>query len=304
MRFKRLDLNLLVALDVLLAERSITRAARRLNLSQSATSGVMARLREYFDDELLVQVGRNMVPTPLADSLAQPVRSVLLQIQSTIETKPGFDPLTSERHFRVVASDYPATVILAECARQLKLRAPGVTLETIAPDDAAFQLLERAEVDLLIMPTSFLSDEHPRETLYEDSYTCAVWKDNSIVGDTLTLEQYMALGHVTVRFGANRQAAFEENFLTGAGLARRIEVTAASFSTQPQFIIGTDRAATMHLRLARVFAGYYPLRLLALPVEIPSLQMSMQWHKSMDKDLSHMWLRALLRELALPVSHA
>ena len=95
MRFNRLDLNLLVALDVLLAEKSITRAARRLNLSQSATSGVLARLREYFKDELLVQVGRTLILTPLAISLADPVRKVLLQIQATIEIKPQFEPSTA-----------------------------------------------------------------------------------------------------------------------------------------------------------------------------------------------------------------
>src|SRR5215207_203605 len=104
MRFNRLDLNLLVALDALLSEKSITRASRRLNLSQSATSGVLARLRDYFKDELLVPVGRNLILTPLAVSLVDPVRDVLLQIQRTIEIKPEFDPATATREFRLFAS--------------------------------------------------------------------------------------------------------------------------------------------------------------------------------------------------------
>ena len=298
MRFKKLDLNLLVALDVLLAELSITRAARRLNLSQSATSGVLARLRDYFDDEILVRVGRAMVATPLAESLAAPVRNVLLQIQSTIETKPGFDPATSARHFTVIASDYPAAVILAHCARELKRRAPNVTIEIIAPSESNAELLDRAEVDLLIMPTKYLAADHPTEQLYTDTYTCVICDSNTAVGDSISLEQYMAMGHVSANFGATRQSSFEEWFLTSTGLTRRIEVSTSSFSTMPQFVIDTDRVATMHSRLARVFAGYYPLRLLPPPMPIPLLTMHMQWHKSMDKDLSHVWLRALLRELA------
>ena len=300
MRYKRLDLNLLHALDVLLEERNVTRAAHRLNLSQSATSGVMARLRDYFDDDLLVQVGRHMTLTPLAESLVDPVRSVLLQIQSTIETKPGFDPATSTRHFRVMASDYTATVILADGARELARRAPRITLEVLSPDETSAQLLARAEIDLLILPTRYLGDDHPREPLYSDSYTCVLWHANSVVGESITLEQYMALGHVAINFG-RRQASFEEWFLSSTGLERRVEITTSSFNTMPQFVIGTDRIATMHSRIASVLSNYYPLRLVAPPIDIPRLQMTMQWHKSMDRDLSHLWLRGVLRELAGPV---
>lgn len=113
MRFNHLDLNLLVALDVLLEEQNITRAAERLHMTQSATSGVLARLRTYFEDELLVQVGRKMQPTPYATELAKPVREVLLTIQSSITAKPVFDPATSKRHFRLVTSDYLISVLFA-----------------------------------------------------------------------------------------------------------------------------------------------------------------------------------------------
>src|SRR5262245_4933192 len=112
MRFNRLDLNLLVALDALLAEQNITRAAERLHLSQSAVSGALARLREHFQDELLVQVGRRMTRTPLAESLAQPVREILAQVQATVERRPGFDPSTSDRQFSIMVSDYVTTVLM------------------------------------------------------------------------------------------------------------------------------------------------------------------------------------------------
>lgn len=298
MRFNRLDLNLLVALDVLLAERSITRAAKRLNLSQSATSGVLARLREYFEDELLVQVGRNMVMTPLAASLEGPVRSVLLQIQSTIETKPAFLPEESTRQFRVIASDYPTSVLLTEVTRQLSLLAPKITVEILMPSDGPAELLERGEVDLLIMPEKYILDEHPCEVLFEDTYSCVVWASNSLVKDRLSIEQYMSLGHVATMWGNRQQPSFEEWFLKSTGLSRRIEVTVGNFNTLPQLVIGTNRIATMHTRLARMFANYYPLRLLSPPMDIPRIVLKMQWHKFLDKDPAHIWFRELVARVA------
>lgn len=300
MRFNRLDLNLLVALDALLVELSITRAARRLNLSQSATSGVLSRLREYFEDDLLVQVGRSMVLTPLAQSLCDPVRDVLLQIQSTIETKPAFVPERSSRHFRLIASNYPTMVLLTDVAQHLSWHAPNISMEIMSPSEAYQDQLDRGEVDLLIMPAKYVSsDTHPHEILFEDSYSCVVWASNTMVGDTLTLEQYMAMSHVSTTFGGQQQQpSFEEWFLKGTGLSRRVDVTTNDFNTLPHMVIGTNRIATMHRRLARMFATYYPLRLLPPPMDIPPLVEVMQWHRYLDKDPAHVWFRGLLRQIA------
>lgn len=299
MRFNRLDLNLLVALDVLMTERSITRAANRLNLSQSAASGTLARLREYFEDELLVQVGRTMVLTPLAERLAVPVRDVLLQIQSTVEMRAVFDSATSVRHFRIVSSDYPSAVLLADVGRRMHISAPGVTMEIVAPHDAFLEQVDRGEVDLLIMPQKYLSAQHPSQTLFEDNYSCVVWSSNTLVGDSLTLEQFKALGHVSTLFGAQRQApSFEEWFMQNSGITRRIEATTNTFSAMPQFVIGTNRIATMHTRLATLSAHYYPLRLLKPPIEMPNVVECMQWHKIFDKDPAHIWFRNVVSEVA------
>src|SRR5215468_4155230 len=112
MHFHQLDLNLLVALDALLVERNITEAGKRVHLTQSAMSGALARLRQYFGDELLVQVGRKMVPTPLGESLIEPVREILIKVKTTIETRPGFDPAASTRRFSLMMSDFCATVLM------------------------------------------------------------------------------------------------------------------------------------------------------------------------------------------------
>jgi LysR family nod box-dependent transcriptional activator len=297
MRFNRLDLNLLVALDVLLSEKSITRGAKRLNLSQSATSGVLARLRDYFKDELLVLVGRNLVLTPLAVSLSEPVRDVLLQIQSTIEIKPEFDPHTAKREFRLIASDYVSTVLLGELGRRIGAIAPGITLDVFPTTLSAIEQLDRGDVDLVILPRKFISESQPTEVLFEETYTCIVWAGNDQVGDRLSLDQYMGLGHVSSRFGAS-VTSFEEWFLKDKGYDRRIEVTTTNFTSIPHFVIGTNRIATMHTRLARTLARYYPIRLVPPPLTIPKVDMCMQWNRFLDQDPAHLWLRALLAEVA------
>jgi LysR family transcriptional regulator, nod-box dependent transcriptional activator len=211
MHFEQLDLNLLVALDALLTDRSITAAGVRVHLTQSAMSGALSRLREFFNDELLTQVGRKMIPTPLAESLAEPVRQILLQIKSTINAKPGFDPSTSTRHFSVMMSDYVATVLMSEVLRRAEAEAPGVRFNVMSNDTATpVEFLERADVDLLIMPREYLSDKHPRLDLYTDDYACVVWNENPLVGDSISKEQYIEMGHVVLQFGRGRVPVQDE----------------------------------------------------------------------------------------------
>jgi LysR family nod box-dependent transcriptional activator len=299
MHFAQLDLNLLVALDALLTERSITAAGMRVHLTQSAMSGALARLREFFGDELLSQVGRKMVPTPLGESLAQPVREILLKIKETVNTKPGFDPATSTRHFTVMMSDYVATVLMTEVLRRAEAIAPGVRFALVSNDVSGPQeFLERADVDLLIMPRDYLSQKHPSEDLYTDSYACIVWNENPLVGDTLTQEHYLTLGHVVLQFGRGRVPVQDEWFLTKSGITRRIEVLAMNFNSIPQAIVGSRRIGTTHRRLAEYYARHLPLRILPPPYELPSMTEAMQWHSLFNDDPGNRWLRALLKEVA------
>lgn len=291
MRFNHLDLNLLVALDILLEEQNITRAAERLHMTQSATSGVLGRLRSYFEDELLVQVGRKMQPTPYALELMEPVRDVLLKIRSSITSKPAFDPSSSKRHFRLVTSDYLISVLLARVIEKISQEAPFITFEMLGPGDNSSDLLVRGEVDLMIVPERYVLDEHPSQLLFEEEHVCAVWTGNTQVGDSLTLEQYMDLGHVSVGFGRTRHMSIEEWFMNQYGVTRRLEVITNDFNTLPQLIIGTQRVATMHGRLARLYARHLPLRILPTPVKIPLMREFMLWHRTMDGDPMHRWLR-------------
>jgi len=297
MRFNRLDLNLLVALDALLSEQSITRASRRLNLSQSATSGVLARLRDYFKDELLMPSGRNLVLTPLALSLMEPVRDVLLQIQRTIEIKPEFDAATAVREFRIVASDFVSTVLMGELGRRIEIEAPRISIDISLSSATFAERLERGEVEMVILPRKYMSESQPMQMLFEETYTCIIWAGNELVGDTISLAQYMELGHVSSRFGI-AQTSFEENFLKENGYDRRIEMSTPNFTSLPHFVIGTNRIATMHTRLARMLACYYPIRLVAPPIAFPKIEMCMQWNRFLENDPSHQWLRKLLADIA------
>jgi LysR family nod box-dependent transcriptional activator len=299
MHFRQLDLNLLVALHALLDEKNITQAGKRLHLTQSAMSGALARLRQYFGDDLLVQVGRKMVPTPLGESLIEPVREILIQVKTTIETRPGFDPQTSTRRFSLMMSDFCATVLMLDAMQRAEKLAEGVTFEILpnnVEDPPGF--LDRADIDVLLMPENLLSSDHPQEVLFEDHFVCIAWSGNDAVGDTLTLDQYLDLGHVTCEFNRGRTPMVDEWYLRHHGHSRRIEVTATSFNAVPLNVVNTRRIATVHRRLAEYYARILPIRLIPAPVEIPCIVESLQWHRMFESDPGITWLRQLLKDSA------
>src|SRR5690606_1858747 len=141
MRFNGLDLNLLLALQVLLEERSVTRAARRLNISQPAMSAALSRLRDYFQDDILVAQGKAMHPTPQAASLAVPVRRLLADLDALLTSTAVFDPATTQRSFRLVASDYITASVIGPLAERLADVAPRIRLELMLPCEEAAQLV-------------------------------------------------------------------------------------------------------------------------------------------------------------------
>ena len=296
MDFGGLDLNLLVALDALFVEKSVSRAGERLHLSQSATSGALARLRDAFHDPLLVQVGRKMALTPLAEGLVEPVRDFLLHAETILNSTPAFDPATSTRKFRLMVSDYAQTVVMTEALPRLQNLAPGNTLELLWNADGFSEALDRGEIDLVVAPTTYRSAEHPAEPLFEDEFACLAWSGNTRVNRKLSLETYLSLGHVVVRFGRVQQVAtVDEWFVEQFGHRRKIEVVTTAFNLVPQLLIGTSRIATLQRRLAMFYKRYLPLKLVPPPLEIPRLEESMQWHRSRDRDPGIVWLRSVLK---------
>jgi DNA-binding transcriptional LysR family regulator len=290
------DLNLLVALDALLHECNVTQAGNRLNLSQPAMSGALARLRTHFEDELLVPVGRRMVRTQLGDELMGPVRELLLQAQGTLETKARFDPAISTRHFSIAASDYVSTVLLAEALQRTKREAPRITFELRPLGSRAEAALDGGVLDFLVSPAGDALDIHRSEMLFEDTFVCVAWAGNTQIGDTLTPEQYLELGHVIVNVGSSPVGNIDEEYLRKIKRRRRVEVSVPSFSLAPQLIVGTDRITTITMRLAMSWAKILPLNVLPLPIEIPRLVELLYWHRVHDQDPAHIWFRGVLKD--------
>lgn len=298
MRFKKLDLNLLVALDVLLKERSVSRAAEALNLSASATSNALARLREYFDDELLVQIGRKMEPTPRAEGLHAAVRDVLLRIDSTIADQPVFEPNGSDRIFRIFASDY-TQLVLAPVLLALAAKASStVQFEFLHQVAAPHRQLERGEADLLIIPTGFMSPDHPREVLYLEDFVCMMWKDSALAQGELSFDRFVKAAHVVMQPAGTHGDTFEGWFLKRFGVTRRVAVATYSFVTIPAMLVGTEYVATVHERVARRLARALPLVIRPTPIPFDRMEQSVQWHKFRTNDPGLVWLRDLLAQAA------
>lgn len=289
MRYQRLDLNLLTALRALLAERNVTRAGELLHVSQSAMSGMLARLREYFDDPLIVPVGRRMELTPLAETLVEKVNDLMVRLDATLATRPDFDPATSRRQFSIVASDYVTQVLLVDVLREVHHEAPGVVVEFRQPSNAAAIDLENGEVDFVINPARFITPNQASTVLFEDSYHAVVAADHPVIGDSITLADYLAARHVTME--NNGRPQFETWFIGEHGMPPHVEVTVNSFGLLPSLLLGTGRVATLHTRMALQVRQQFPVRLVRLDFEAPRLVETLQWHRYRDLDPGSQWLR-------------
>lgn len=304
MRYRRLDLNLLVALEALLTEKSVTRAAAKLNITQSSMSGALARMREYFEDPLVVQVGRHMELTPYAQSLVAPVHDIIMRIDSAIESEPVFDPANSQRHFSMTVSDYVIRVLLQDVLMEIHREAPGITFEFRQSSARMQAELESGEVDFVIGPEIDVLPEHPNEVLFEDTYTVIAWADSNTVGDDLTFDEYLSLRHVV--FGNPHRGApwLERWFTQRYGDARQIDVVAQSFDLLPYLVVGTNRIATVQSRLAQLFLKTLPLKCIAPPIEFPKLTELLQWNVHRDPDPASRWLRAKIKQHAARLASA
>jgi len=290
MRFQRLDLNLLVALDALLSEKSVSLAADRLCLSQSATSSALGRLREYFGDDLLVVKGRSMVLTARAEELIEPVRVVLEQIRTTIAIAPEFDPATNDRQVRIMASDYSTQVLLAGAFAILEAEAPHMRFEIQPMGSNPVEMLERSQIDLLLTIDYAISADHPSQFLFEDDYVVVGDAANPAMQGDMTREKYFALGHVTARFGTSRTPAFDDWFVRRQKTQRRIEVVAPTFLSLTGLVSGTKRVATMHRRLAQQVTRGGSLVMREVPFDIPPIREAIQWHISNNNDRALRWV--------------
>jgi DNA-binding transcriptional LysR family regulator len=308
MRFKKFDLNLLVALDALLTERNTTRAAEKLNLTQSAMSNALNRLREYFEDELLVRVGQKMVLTPRAEALKDPVRDMLLRFDASIAAKPRFDCSQSDREFTMLVSDYSMQTLIPRALARAAQQHSTVRFRLLPQVSSPARSLERGEADLLVIPHAYCSSDHPPELLFVEEFVCVVWSGSAIAREGITFERYRNAGHVVMVPFESELPAYEGWMMERYGFTRRIEVTSYNFASLPYLVIGTELVATVHARLARTIEASLPIKVFPLPMPMPPLEQAIQWHKYRSSDPGIQWLRDLLRSaghsMSEPLSQA
>ena len=292
---RKLDLNLLLTLDALLRERNVTRAAARLGVTQPAVSAALGRLRRHFADELLRRSGNKYELTPLAEQLATTTGTALLGVRRVFEATPIFDPVTADREFTIIMSDYAAIVLGDHLATAMEREAPGVRLRLQEQGAHAVNhpLEALRSVDGMILPHGFLSDI-PVLDLFEDSWVCVVATENDQVGDTLTLKELSQLPWV-VTYNAPTAFTPAVRQLQMLGIEPRVQVVVENFSALPFLVAGTNRVALMQAMLAERVARSAGVRILPCPWDVVPLAEGFWWHPMQTADPAHLWLRTMLR---------
>ena len=294
----RIDLNLLVAFDALLTERSVTKAAARVGLGQSAMSHNLARLRRLFDDDLLVRSSDGMRPTPRALALADSVRIALSGIEALVTRADEFDPATTERTFRIALPDSTEMLFGPDLLDNVCAQAPGARFRFYSTDER--QLLEEIDadrIDLGIGIGTFPGGQvhHKRKLLATDSYLCLFNPKKVKLKPPISLEDYVQLPHVLTSLRKGERGVVDDA-LERVGLSRKIALITPRFVAVPFVVAGAPVVTTMHARLAQFFARELDLALSPVPVELPEVTISMLWHSSYDQDPGHAWLRKTIVE--------
>jgi DNA-binding transcriptional LysR family regulator len=292
-----MDLNLLVALDALLSERNVSRAAIRLFRSQSAMSGALARLRDHFQDELLVPLGRKMVLTSFAASLRSPLSALMDQIGRTVDLSAKFDPPSSDRRFSICANDQMIEVVFPELIRDLSVRAPGVQLEIFSVALSAEEMIENGQVQLLLADENTASRLFPSEFLFADDYVVLGWIENPIFQQPISFDDLFSLRRIASRTGPKRILAPAELQMQAVDKGKGVDIYTPSTMTMPKLLIGTKRIAVVTRSMAQVFSSTLPLTYLPSPVELQPVRIVMQAHPARDSDVGLSWLKSRVREV-------
>jgi DNA-binding transcriptional LysR family regulator len=298
------DLGLLVTLDALLQEGSVTKAAQRLGLSTPAMSHALARIRDKLGDPLLVRAGRGMVLTPRAEQLKPRVHEVVAGAAQVLAPAQPFAPRSLARGFAILATDHVLLVLGRELDALLRAEAPGVDLRFIpnSPDDP--EALRRGAADLAVGIYGELPPEMRTRPLLTDRHVCVVRDGHPEVGARLTLDQYTRLQHVQI---APRGApgGYVDDVLRGLGRARRVARAVPFFGAALHLVAETDYLLTVPERAARAMAPRFGLRLLEPPIELRPYALGLLWHPRFDADEGHRWLReALIRAARVRASDA
>lgn len=293
----RIDINLLTVFEAIYSRGGVTQAARHLNLSQSAISHALGRLRHAFDDPLFVRSGNALVPTALARSIAEPVRNALRGIDVAVNTASSFDPATSQRSFRIGLRQANETQLFVELVTQALQAAPGISLASVNFSRADLaRALAYGDIDLAIdIPTGGTAGLLSQE-LFADRLVVAVRPGHPRIDGVLDLETYLAADHI-IATPRSRGSGAEDEILAEKGLTRRIAVRCQHVSSGWRIVARSDMLLTLLESHAAQMQTLIPMQLLPLPVAMSPGIFKLYWHETSDRDPGHVWLRDLIVRL-------
>jgi DNA-binding transcriptional LysR family regulator len=302
MFLRGLDLNLLVALDVLLQERHVTRASARLFRSQPAVSAMLARLREYFGDELMRRNGRDIELTPLATELVGPLRDFIERAEGLIGMHRASSFRELERTFTVSMSDSVCDFLMVPLLEHLAQAAPRVVIRAKSIDQASADVaLERGETDFVIAPTLALFDDkldrYVIDDLYEERLVCIGDRDRIDGADVQDIDKFSRMPFIAVRFNNAAQVPMAEVPFERLGISRNIRAYVPYFQQLPPLVEHSDRIAIVHERTALAAMGRYNIAVFEPPMEIPPLELKLISHGRNQTSLQYQWLRSSIQEV-------
>ncbi len=294
-----MDLNLLVALDALVAERSVTRASQRVGLSQPAMSNALRRLRQALDDPVLVRSSQGMVPTRLATELAGPVAELLAELDRVLAGDEPFDAARTDHVFRLAAVDHAWVTLVPHLAERLAELAPGARLDFSPYAETTRDDLESGAIDAAILVGDVMSKGAGlrRDRLYDDHFDCIVRRGHPRVGRRLTLARYLELGHVLAS-PRSRRGGLVDRALQHEGLTRRVQVIVPHFMAAPFVVAQTDLVATIPRGVARPLAAMLDLQVFPPPIRFEGGPWYLVWHERLLRAPAHAWLRQQVLEVS------
>ena len=298
MNLAGLDLNLLLVFDAVMAERNVTRAGRRIGMSQPAVSNALNRLRHHLKDELFVRTAEGMRPTPRALELAEPIQGALGQLQSALD-RQDFDPATARRTFRIATTDYIVSILMPALAGYLMRYAPGVDLRILPIGGRLFEMLDAQEADFGITTVGDAPDRFERALLFEEEYVCLMHPHNSLAEGTLTIPAFAAARHLLITPRGDARGFIDEA-LASRGLTRRIAMTVNQFALAAPVVAASDLIVTLPRRIANLHALTYGLKTVACPISTPRRFRvgEIVWHRRLGRHPANDWLRDLLIAIA------
>lgn len=292
----RIDLNLLVVLEAIVAEGGVSRAAERLNLTQPAVSHALARLRELFDDPLFVREGRNLAPTSLTKRLVEPLRQSLQALGALIEKGESFDPARTEAVFTVSMRDPMEVLILPRMMQRFRRTAPQIDLRTVQVRRRSLESgLADGTLDAALDVALPLSERIHRQRVSADRFVVAARKGHPRVRPGFTLAAYLAEKHVMVT-SRRRGPGAEDIELGQQGQRRHVALRCRNYLAAIRVVAESDLVLTMTARYASLLGTGSGVRVLPMPLKMPTLDLFLYWHDRVHDDPANRWLRLQLVE--------